>query len=350
MPNMMEKVKIGGIKLSSKLIQLSLLNQDNFGSSISLLFKILNENQINMPFISTSTCGEISQAYCCVSFEDEKRIKDIVGTIEGLDKQIQFINEVGMLSVFPHGSSLKILSLLLYALGNARIPIFGITSSISTLTIITDYDKLEKAVTSLSNYFDLPAGHSPFKSDVSLKTQEYYKKIRKSEKNMETSAVYWEPKIKTYGLQEAVNLSLFELTIKPEQIVNSGLHIKNLDNLGINFKLILIQCLSNQNLRLYILFERKWEGKVQKNIHEQLQMDGKESVQIKSPVELIYFQGPHFGDRHGIADSAFSVLSNENIPILAAGCSGAAIHLVLPENGIQRAKPILADILDVPRF
>ena len=138
--------------------------------------------------------------------------------------------------------------------------------------------------------------------------------------------------------------------IKPEQMANQGLHINKLDNPGIHFELVLIQCLSNQRLQIHLLFQRKWEDKMQKHIREQLQMDGKESIQVKSPVELIYFHGPHFGDRHGIADSAFSVLSGKKIPILAAGCSGSAIHLVLPENGIQRAKPILADILEVPRF
>lgn len=350
MPNMMEKVKIGGIKLSSKLIQLSLLNQDDFDSSISLFFKILNKNQINMPFISTTTNGGISQACCCVSSDDENRIRDIINKVENLKTQIQFINEVGMLSVFPHGSSLKILGLLLFAFGNARIPIFGISSSISTLTFIIDYGKLKKAITSLSSYFDLPASHAPFKSDISLETQKYYKKVRKLEKTMETAAVYWEPKIKTYGLQEAYNLSLLELTIKPEQIANRGLHINKLDKLGIHFKLVMFQYLSNQRLRIHLLFQRKWEEKVQKHIHKQLQMDGKEFIQIKSPVELIYFHGPHFGDRHGIADSAFSALSNGKFPILVAGCSGAAIHLVLPENGIQRAKFLLADILEVPQI
>ena len=166
---------------------------------------------------------------------------------------------------------------------------------------------------------------------------------------METAAVYWEPKIKTYGLWEAVNLSLLELTIKAEQTAKWGHHINKLDNMGINFDLALIQYLNNQRLLICLLYQRKWETKIQNHIHQKLQADIGESVQIKSPVELIYFHGPHFGDRNGIANSAFRVLTDENVPILVAGCSGSAIYLVLPENTIRKAKLLLGSVFDVPQ-
>ncbi len=166
---------------------------------------------------------------------------------------------------------------------------------------------------------------------------------------METAAIYWEPKIKTYGFSESINLSLIKLIIKIEQISEWGFYITELANLGVSFNLVLIQYLNNKILVIYLLCQRKLEIKIQKYITDQMQAGIGESVQIKSPVELIYFHGPHFGDRNGIIDSVFRVLSIENIPILVSGCSGASIHLVLPEKGIKKAKPFLINVFEVPQ-
>lgn len=162
----MGKVQIGGIKLSSKVLQLTLSGQDNSLALTTLLFSILNKNKINLPFASTIFMHGNFQASCCVSYEDKNRVIDIINSVESLKKQIRFINGLGMLSVFPHQSSLKLLGIALYALGNAHIPLFGMLSSISSLTFITDYTLLEKAVASLLNYLDIPANHAPFRPNL----------------------------------------------------------------------------------------------------------------------------------------------------------------------------------------
>ena len=166
MLNIMEKVQIGGIKISSKVLQLTFSGQDNSLASATLLFSILNKKKINLPFASTTFLRGNFQASCCVLHKDKNRVTDIINSVESLKKQIQFINGLGMLSVFPHQSSLKLLGISLYALGNAHIPLFGMSSSISTLTFITDYTILEKAVASLLNYLDIPANHAPFRPNL----------------------------------------------------------------------------------------------------------------------------------------------------------------------------------------
>ena len=39
---------------------------------------------------------------------------------------------------------------------------------------------------------------------------------------METIAVYWEPKPKTYGFKEVIDLSLMNIEIRPEENVPMG--------------------------------------------------------------------------------------------------------------------------------
>ena len=63
---------------------------------------------------------------------------------------------------------------------------------------------------------------------------------------------------------------------------------------------------------------------------------------------MISFQGPHFGDRYGIADTAFKALARQGVPILITVCSGAALYIVLPENKLHEARPLLAEAFEVP--
>jgi hypothetical protein len=73
---------------------------------------------------------------------------------------------VGALSIFPHQSNLKLLGLSFYLFGEANLPLYGMSSSISTLTFLTDYTKLDSAVAKLLEYVVLPANHAPFRPEI----------------------------------------------------------------------------------------------------------------------------------------------------------------------------------------
>ncbi len=52
------------------------------------------------------------------------------------------------------------------------------------------------------------------------------------------------------------------------------------------------------------------------------------TCQIDQAVELVSFQGPHFGDRYGIADAALNALAVQGVPLLALACTGASVYLI----------------------
>ena len=166
---------------------------------------------------------------------------------------------------------------------------------------------------------------------------------------MEISASYWEPKIKIYGFQETVDLSLIELTVKPEQIERWGLCMVALDEGGARFRLTLVQPDDHNRLQVRIVSHHKWEEIIAECIENKMKPDVEGSLRIQSPVELIYFQGPHFGDRYGIADSAFNILEDNNITVLASGCSGSVVYILFPEKNIKKAKQLLMSAFEVPK-
>jgi len=165
---------------------------------------------------------------------------------------------------------------------------------------------------------------------------------------VETIAVYWEPKPKTYGFKEVFDLSLVTIEIKPEKVIQWGLWLMELADLNIGFHLILAKYSTDRELRLYILLEKLWVDSVLSYMDKKINLSSGKEFYLRSPVELISFQGPHFADRYGIADSAFNALDNQGIPILIAVCSGAAVYLVLPEKKLHKARPLLAEAFEVP--
>jgi hypothetical protein len=166
---------------------------------------------------------------------------------------------------------------------------------------------------------------------------------------METIAVYSEPKIKTYGFYEYFDLSLLELGFKAERLGQWGSVIQKLGDLDVSFNLVLTQYLGTQGLRTILLYKCQWETKILGYIDPVIQEDAGEQIHVTSPVELIYFYGPHFGDRYGIADSVFRTLSAKSFPILAAGFSGSAVYLVVPKGKAQGARIFLSDAFEVPQ-
>lgn len=167
---------------------------------------------------------------------------------------------------------------------------------------------------------------------------------------METSAVYWESKIKIFGFREVYGLSLLTATVAIEKVTPIEPFWENLDDSSeIDFNLVLIQTLKDNTTHFSLVFNRKWEKKIQQYCKPIFHNENEESCLIRSPVELIYFFGPHFGERYGIVDATFQILAENNLSFLAAGFSGSAVYLVFPENGIEKVRPFLSRAFEVPK-
>lgn len=127
-----------------------------------------------------------------------------------------------------------------------------------------------------------------------------------------------------------------------------GRWLLELAALDIDFILILAKYSNHKELRLYVLLEKPLADNVLSYIGKRMSLVPEKDFTLTSPVELISFQGPHFGDRYGIADSAFKALDSQGIPILLAACSGAAVYIVLPEKNMHKAKASLTKVFTVP--
>ena len=107
--------------------------------------------------------------FFCVNVEDEVQVKNLIHSEADMSKNIEFGSSVGLISLFPHQYSFKLLGLSLYVFGKGRFPIYGLASSLSALTFVTDYALLDKAAATLEEYFELPLNQHPFREQMSVR-------------------------------------------------------------------------------------------------------------------------------------------------------------------------------------
>jgi aspartokinase len=162
-----------------------------------------------------------------------------------------------------------------------------------------------------------------------------------------TTAAYREPRIKTYGFEKMTDLSLFEISAGRADMGSLGLAFCSIGDKGAPFHLVFSR-VSSEGLELCLVTQRPWA----KVIREHMDLcipGGAEAVILgSSSAELVFFQGPHFGDRYGILDVTVRALAYKGITIKATVCSGACIYIVLPEGKSEEAVKALRESFEVP--
>ena len=165
---------------------------------------------------------------------------------------------------------------------------------------------------------------------------------------METIAVYWEAKIKTYGFMEKTDLALFRIRMPVARIAWWGERIRQIGDSRDGFIMAAARADGPETFQLVLLVDRNMRCRTEAELTKTAADESGTSLQVDCPVELVYFQGPHFGDRYGIADAAFGTLAAADLRVLAAGCTGASVYIVVPEKDARSAVSCLSERFVVP--
>ncbi|MGD9368899.1 MAG: hypothetical protein PVH87_24560 [Desulfobacteraceae bacterium] len=165
---------------------------------------------------------------------------------------------------------------------------------------------------------------------------------------METVAVYWEPQIKTYGFQVVRELAMYTCAIPADLPPTWEGALTGLDNGRRGFELVCGQMNDAGGIDLLLLYAWACRSEFARRVEAVIPIDAARPKQAIGPVELIFFQGPHFGDRFGIADFTYRALGDHAERLLAAVFSCASVYLVLPEGGADAAKERLSAAFRIP--
>jgi aspartokinase len=164
---------------------------------------------------------------------------------------------------------------------------------------------------------------------------------------LETKAAYRESRIKTYGFQRITGLSLLRMTVHSEDMESLGKAFCRLGEAGADFLLVFSRR-RGQALEVCLVVTAQWARIIEDRGEEFLAGTDK-AVRPGVPAEMVFFYGPHFGDRYGILEAAVRGLAARRVKMTAAACSGSCIYIVLPEGKSEEAVAALSEVFEIPR-
>ena len=156
-----EKIDIGGIKLSDLLVLLSGPVQSDTSPWEPALIRALAVQRISMPLLTLTGEGLGARLICCVAERHRRPLADLLHTDPLLAGVTVHPEPVGLVSLFPHRNRMALLGRALCALGEANLPVYGMSSSVASLVFIIDHSRLNQALAALLAHLRLPANHTP---------------------------------------------------------------------------------------------------------------------------------------------------------------------------------------------
>jgi len=317
---MMEHMKINGIRLNKNYIQVTQKGIKKQGKSCVPLYQTLESNRINMVFMVLSTMDNTPFVSGSIA---SKHFEQIARQGEYRDH----LQKVCTISIYPHHYKLQLLGFVLSLIGKGKLPFLHLVSSNAMLTFVIDQKNCDAFIDTLSANFNLPCSHVPFEQEENEELTQFLKK-----KYPETRATYVEKKIKTYGITLLADLILGSYSFSFNRLSEFGQKLKSLENESDQFFHTSVYMNSRDQIHLFLLTQKALWARADQTCK----------------AELLSFQGPHFGDRHSIISRALNCLSKNKIPVLLAGCTGASIGIVLPENMGEKARHALTDVFEIP--
>jgi hypothetical protein len=165
---------------------------------------------------------------------------------------------------------------------------------------------------------------------------------------METIAVYWEAKIKTYGFTLDCGQSLVRVRVPGNQLASCGRLCEDLAHLFPTFRSTFMTGGGGGEVEIGFLFEAETGKRFGDRFARQVADNSDIRVALTSPLDTVTFYGPHFQDRFGIAHAACDALAVAGIEPMATVCSGSTACLVLPEGGGTAAVVALRKAFRIP--
>lgn len=163
---------------------------------------------------------------------------------------------------------------------------------------------------------------------------------------METIAVYWEEKIRTYGINLLEGLVLGRVSLPIVRMGQWGGSLQSSEASKAAFRLVWAQSKPPDRIRICLVCDEIYCQMV----HPALVSESDAGEPFDwMPVDLIYFQGPHFGDRYGITDFTLQALAPRQVPLLGTVCAMTTVYLVLPSGWGRTACDALTQAFEIPK-
>jgi hypothetical protein len=165
----MEKIKIGGVRLIRKLLQVNLFGKASEVLLISEVCREMARRAINIAFLSGRPAqGNTARASFCVEADKERQVGESLDFITAPIEKTEFLSPVAMITFHPRGDGLELLGAVLELWGENGLPLHGLSTSLSAISCTTDDARVEDVLSAIEDYLILPPNHAPLLPEIKV--------------------------------------------------------------------------------------------------------------------------------------------------------------------------------------
>ncbi len=328
--------RLGGFKVLKEIREISLIYPKGNDLRLVEVLHALAEKKINIPFL---ICDNQEKTVGLQMTVEAGRARETEGILKGFPGQkTSGENKDAILSLFPHRNDPNIAAALLQAFGEKNIPFHALAHSQSAISAVLRESILNKAAGALFEPFQFGAYRTPADWKLAQKGKE--------ELHKEIVASYQEKRPRVYCLEWQDNLTLLQVLFQRSYYGAMGLVFEDLAQMGfhLNFLITSPSRIEGEARVLFCIHE---------GLQTRLSVSARrwlpDAILIDSPsLALFSMNGPHFGDRYGLAYELFGALHRAGVDLLALSCSVASLSGVVPSPQIEASTRAIQDCFDVP--
>jgi hypothetical protein len=322
---MVDHIRLGGFTVRDGVAWASLAYEPCEARFPSRLTRLLALEKINLPFFSCRAAAH--RCVVDIAVEREKWDQSAALITDNFEVYSLYTEKRSVIaSVFPHGRNPSVAADVLRSIDGAGVVRYAAAQSNSAFSVLIGEEKLHALAEELFVHFRFRA-YPTVEGWQSRRTPVTVPK--------EIVASYQEKRPKVYSLDWHEGIDWLEIGNFPgsngaavEALASMAATGKNTEFLGggpppAALTLAAAPVVSGE-MASALIIDRRY------------------------PVAVFTMNGPHFGDRYGIASELMNALEREDIEILAVACNMASITGIIPDAQVPQAVRAITACFDVP--
>lgn len=327
---------LGGFKILKNVDRISVVHHDEMEGFPLDFLEVIAGAEINLPYITYLRDNKRAGLHLVMEAANAMAAVGLAEKTFG--KSFIHVSSSAILSIFPHKKDPQIAGLLFEVFGEEGVESDAVASSPSAISIVLKEPLLNVASDILFQPFRFGPYRTPSDWKLAQKGKEQLYK--------EVVASYQEKRPKVYGLEYNEGQELFQGQLPRSSLRDYGRFFKELAGQGNNLT-FLATSPPDQEYKEKIFFSLP---ETQKGSQTRLLTGLCQDMDIHSLASVAVFSmnGPHFGDRHGIAKKLVSTLLKNKVDLLCLSCTIASITGVVPQHHLESAIRAIQECFEVP--
>lgn len=327
--------RLNGFKVLKEVTSFRLVFSSGQSGSLVRFFSAAAGEKINLPY---ATLLQEDSGWRVTATAEKGYAQPLVRLMEqsGGDYYGGFKN-CNILSLFPHRGDPRVPGALFELLGQKGVEIMGAASSPSAVSVLFPEDALDSVGPELFRFFSFSGYRTP----------EDWKAAQKGKEKLykEVVASYQEKKPKVYGLTCREGQSLLRLKIPPLALEQAGKALGSLS--GIIPPLSLFAAgTSDLSEHLVLCYPKppdpyNPEAVLAKSLPEA-------ALSPTTPTAVFFMNGPHFGDRYGIARDLVRALQERGVEPMVLNFTVASIVGAVASEDLDASVDGIMSCFEVP--